>query len=107
MTIIFQAKHPGVTAETLGYIPHFLSEKDPRTAREQLDAHYQHGGGWQPSVSKFEMLPNGYLRDEYPEDPDLVLLAEGRLHEEVIRIYQYSYVAVIQPNGAFEVARMD
>lgn len=107
MTILFTAKHPRVTEEHLGLIPHFLSERDPRTAREQLNAHYQHGGGWKPTVNEFTMLPDGNLLSKYPEDPPFLLLAEGQLREEVIRIYEYSYVAVIQPNGAFEVARMD
>lgn len=40
--------HPKMTPEMLGLIPSFLSESDPRPAREQFDENYQHGGGWRP-----------------------------------------------------------
>jgi hypothetical protein len=98
-------RHPLATPEMLGYIPDMLHEEDPRSAREQLDSNYQHGGGWQP-FEGFEMLPNGNL--QYPGDPCTLLLAEAMLHgKEMIRFYNHSWVAIVQPDGTFEVSRMD
>lgn len=96
--------HPQATIETLGYIPFFISEADPRPAREQFDANYQHGGGW-TSFKGFTMLPDGSL--SYPGDPPVPLLAETKLRDEVIRFYLHSWVAIIQPDGSYDIARMD
>ena len=38
-----------MVTEQLGMLPYFIDPNDPRPAREQLDANYQHGGGWVPS----------------------------------------------------------
>jgi hypothetical protein len=48
----------------------------------------------------------------YPGDPKLPLLAEATLHAgserpEVVRFYDCALVAVVQPDGSFEVSRMD
>jgi hypothetical protein len=88
----------------LGFIPSMLSASDPRPAREQLNAAYGHGGGWDPFVG-FEMNPDGSLH--YPGDPPVLALAEAKLRDETIRFYEYEWVAVIQPDGSFEVCRMD
>jgi len=95
--------HPQFTAEGLGYLPSFLSESDPRSAREQLDAGYSQFGGWRP-VSRFQAFEN-VLR--YPGDSPRPLLAETRLRDEVVRLYKGSYVAIIQPDGSYDIARMD
>jgi hypothetical protein len=92
------------TPEALGFIPSFVSDDDPRPAREQLDTAYGHGGGWR-AFPGFTMLPDGNLK--YPGDPPTVALAETYLRDETIRFYQHSWVAVIQPDGTFEVCRMD
>ena len=39
-------------------------------------------------------------------DPAMVL-AVTRLRDETILLYEMDWVAVIQPDGAFEVSRMD
>jgi hypothetical protein len=90
--------------DMLGYLPQMFDERDPRPAREQVDANYGHGGGWEP-FQGFTMLPNGNL--SYPGDPPTALLAEARLRDEVIRFYEHSWVAIIQPDGSFEICRMD
>jgi len=93
----------GVVAETLGLLPFMLDEADPRPAREQFDANYRHGGGW-CSMSGFELRDNELL---YPQDPPLHALAETWLRDERIVLFQCAFVAIIQPDGAFEVSRMD
>jgi hypothetical protein len=96
-------KHPRATIEMLGFIPEFLSEDDPRPAREQINDKYGHGGGWRP-LPGFRMTENAL---HYPEDPPYALLFETTLHDEVIRFYNYAWVAIISADGSFEVCRMD
>lgn len=95
---------PGHDIDELGLIPSFLNEDDPRPAAQQIDAHYGHGGGWQP-FKGHTMLPDGRLK--YPEDPPLDWIGETKLRDEVIRMYQYAWVVIIQPDGSFEVSRID
>jgi hypothetical protein len=96
--------HPRATEETFGLIPHFLHEDNPAKAVQQLDDNYRHGGGWRP-MKNFKLLEGDKL--SYPGDPVLEPLGEIQLRDERIVMYQYSIVAVIQPDGSFEAARMD
>lgn len=101
--IHFELLHPLVTPAHLGYLPDFLSEDDPRPAREQFHANYQFGG-WQP-FKGHELGPNNELH--YPGDPPLIPLAQAKLRDELIVFYDCAWVAVIQPDRSFEVCRMD
>ena len=93
-----------VTPDMLGLIPHFLDAGDARPAHEQLDANYQHGGGWRP-MPGFKLGHQMTLR--YPGDPALQPLAVMRLRQEEIYMYPHGFVAIVQPDGSFEAARMD
>jgi hypothetical protein len=96
-------KHPKASPEMLGYIPSFFSENDPRPAREQIDENYKHGGGWRP-FKGFKMLDNGI---KYPGDPLIPLCFEMKLRDETIRYYDGAWLAIIQPDGSFEICRID
>ena len=96
-------KHPQATMEMLGFVPSFLDDSDPRPARIQFDHNYSFAGGWTPFPG-FTMRSDSLL---YPGDPPLLLLAETKLRDETIRFYNASWVAIIQPDGSFEVCRMD
>lgn len=87
----------------LGFIPEFVSYADPRPAREQFNTNYAHGGGWRP-FSGFTRTKAGL---EYPDDPAMKLLASTHLRDELIEVYQYSWVCVVQPDGSYEISRMD
>lgn len=95
-------KYPGMTIEHLGYIPHFLHNEDQRPAKEQIDAGYI--SGWIP-FKGFTMTKTGDLT--YPGDPPMHVLAETKLRDEIIRFYPHSWLAIVQPDGSFEVARLD
>ena len=96
---------PRCQPEDLGFIPGFLNEEDKRPAREQLDSNYQHGGGWSP-MDKFTMDPaTGII--QYPGDPKLKPYAMTSLHDERIYFYRHGFVAIVQSDSKFEVARMD
>jgi len=42
-----------------------------------------------------------------PGDPPFKPLAQAKLRDELIVLYEADFVAVIQPDRSFEVARMD
>lgn len=94
-----------VTPDHLGFIPEFLSEHDPRPAVEQIDANYQHGGGWRP-IKGFMPLSDFHLL-KYPGDPPLHALAVAELRDERIFIYEHAFVAVQHADGTFSTARID
>lgn len=97
-------KHPKADFSMLGFLPNFIHESKPESARDQLHAAYRHNGGWAPFPG-FTMLPNGNLQS--PGDPPTRLLFEAQLRDEVMRFYEDAWVAVVQPGGEFEVCRMD
>ena len=92
--------------DVIGFLGGMLDEDDPRPAKEQFDANYQHGGGWQRfDGHTFGGLDNPSLK--YPGDPVLYPVARAKLRDESIFLYPYSWVCIVQPNGDYEVARMD
>ena len=96
--------HPEMTLEHLGFIPSFLSDTDPRPMREQFAEHY----GWGPTLPKLTLLDGRTLH--YPGDPPLEPLAKIELEDgrkEFAYFYETEQVAIIQPDGSFEVNRMD
>lgn len=95
---LFRGTHP----EVLGFIPSFLDPDDPRPAAEQFNARYI--AGWHP-FEGFTLLGNGDLK--YTGDPPLHPLAMTNLRDEQITFYEYAWVMIMQPDGSWEVARMD
>jgi hypothetical protein len=98
------AMHPSATYDHVGAIPLMVSERNPQRATEQLNAGYGHGGGWRP-FDGFAMGRDHSLK--YPGDPPLRPLAQAWLRDELIIVYEHAWVAVVQPDGSFEVCRMD
>lgn len=90
--------------DALGFLPMMLDENDPRPARDQFDAAYQHGGGWRP-FEGFQLHSNDTI--EYPGDPPYHPIGRTQLRDETIIVYQHAWVAIIQPNRSYEIARMD
>ena len=101
----------GVHPAALGLIPRFLLISDERPAAVQFAERYAHGGGWHPF--------QGFTLDheapspldwsiEYPGDPRYAALAFCRLRGEIIVLFRFSWVCVVQAeSGEFEIARMD
>ena len=104
--MIYTALDPRFELDMLGYIPGFLSEADPRPAREQFDENYAHGGGWRPQTG-FLMVDKTRMRIMYPGDPPMVPLCMTSLRDETIYLYPHEYVLILQPNGDFEISRMN
>lgn len=89
--------------EACGYIPSFLSVDDERPMKEQINENYI--GGWNP-FRGFKIKKKNWTI-AYPGDPDMTPLAGAALHGEVIVIYPYAWVMIIQSDHSFEIARMD
>jgi hypothetical protein len=102
--LTWQFLHPEMTPEHLGYLPSFLSEDDPRPAREQFDERYV--SGWNKFMG-YRLGLDGDHTLYYPGDPPLQPLAQCQFRDELIVFYQHAWVAIIQPDRSFEVARMD
>lgn len=99
---------PSLTAfrvrNIVGFIPTFLDEDDLRPVRAQINERYAHGGGWQPSRG-WTLLSDGSIL--YEGDSPLSPVAWTHLRHETIIIYHHAWVAIIDPDGTFEVARCD
>lgn len=95
-----------INPEQLGpFLPRFLRDDDKRPAAEQFNERYEFGG-WSPfGEGKWKLLEDNSL--QYPEDPLLEPLAQCRLGKELIVLYPGDFVAIIQPDRSFEVARLD
>lgn len=104
MAMLWKKVHPHARQYHLGFIPSFLDDADPRGAREQIAENYAHGGGWSPFPG-FEMLSNGNL--QYPGVSPTRLLWELKFRDETVRVYESTWVAVIQADGTWEVNRLD
>lgn len=101
--IQFEHLHPRAE-QLLGLIPGFLSERDPRPAAEQFNSNYAHGGGWSP-LKRWGHVKDGIIK--YPGDPQMAPIARATLRNETIYVYPHAWVGIFQPDGRFEIARMD
>jgi hypothetical protein len=99
----WRSQHPKASIHALGYLPNFISDNDNRSAKEQIDDRYI--SGWH-EFKGFDMNPetNALI---YPGNPDYPPLWSRKLREETIILYQHSWVAIVQKDGSFEVARID
>ena len=91
--------------ERAGFIPSFLHPDDPRPAKAQIDEAYQHGGGWR-SFDGFSFHPTS-RELTYPGDPPMRPYLEIHLGDELVLVYPYSWVVILQPDGSWDVARID
>lgn len=98
--------HPEMTMEHLGFLPGFLHVDDERSAREQFDSCYQHGGGWRP-FKGFKVVNEETQAIAYPGDPAMKPVAKAHLRDETIYFYPHSWVRIVQPDGSWEICRMD
>ena len=102
--ISFTFTNPEITYEHLGMIPSFIEHSDPRPAADQIHENYAHGGGWRPFTG-FTMNQDGSI--SYPGERDLIVLAEAQFRDETLRYYEYSWFAIVQPDGSYEISRLN
>lgn len=94
--------------EVVGFLPGFLDENDSRPAVEQINTAYSHGGGWM-DFKGFELVGGDGkpYSLKYPGDPLTHELSRANLRKEKLVFFEHSWLAVIQPDGSFRVARLD
>jgi len=91
--------------ERAGLLPTFFSNDDSRPAYEQLLANYQFG-----MPGKGFTLTGNSTKDWrlcYPEDPPLRPVSFAMLRGEALVLFEYEWLAILQPDGAFIVHRVD
>lgn len=86
------------------YLPHWFNPNVEETAQQAIHRHYGHGGGWQP-FHGFVMGPGNALA--YPGDPKLYPVARATFRGQEIYVYEHSWIAVVNPDGSYEVCRVD
>lgn len=98
---------PGVSSRMLGMLPSFVNENDDKPLKDQVHRAYAHGGGWN-EFEGFKLEKNGrWYAPCYPEDPPMKELARITVRDEILSIFEYSWVAVIKKDGSYNVARID
>lgn len=86
-----------------GLIPTFLDNHDPRPAAEQFNSRYI--AGWNPFDGfKFDPVKRTL---KYPSDPLLEVISEIRFRNERIMLFPSDWVVIVQPDGSWQVSRMD
>jgi hypothetical protein len=87
--------------EEWGLIITFLDGNDPRSAKEQFDAHYgwQHFDGFTLNMESLEL--------SYPDEPPLEPISIMLFRNEVIILYPHAWVLILQKDNSWEVCRMD
>ena len=91
----------------VGYIPQFFNDEDERSAKEQVNRAYAHGGGFQPFEGFTLNSPERDASLSYPDDPPMKEVSRTKLRDETIILFQHAWLAIVQPDGSFEVARID
>lgn len=91
-----------------GLLPTFFSEGDPLSAKEQVHQAYTHGGGWN-SFPGFTLCnwEKGPATIEYAGDPSMREMSRAKLRDETIILFESAWLAIVQPNGDFDIARVD
>lgn len=99
----------GDLPDLLGFIIYFLDTDDPRPAKEQINERYAHGGGWKFYPGKWTMTfdADDVPHFRYPGDPPVRARGRSELHSERLFIMDHGYFAIVQPDGTFEIARLD
>jgi hypothetical protein len=77
----------------------------PRPAAEQINENYI--AGWYPQPG-FVVDVDDLFKATYPGDPPVLPLAVVSFRDELLVMYPYSYLGIVQvPSGSYEIARVD
>jgi hypothetical protein len=93
----------GAPAEEWGLIPDFLDDDDPRSAKEQFNDRYV--AGWEPFEGFTFDVETGML--SYPGDPPMKPISIMLFRQELILLFDFAWVMIVQPDKSWEICRMD
>lgn len=93
----------GGNPDDWGFIPTFLDLDDPRPAAEQFQSHYI--GGWNPFEGFTFDIDSGVI--SYPEDPPMKVRSCIQFRDELILLFDFSWVLIMQPDLSWQISRMD
>lgn len=95
-------------AEGLGYLPDILLPTDKRPVKDQLEDRYAHGGGYRPFPDKHFRLDRRTMTLKFPGDPVFKPAAMAFFGSEQVFFYpNCSLLLILQPDGKFDVTRVD
>ena len=92
------------------YLPMIFNEGDPRTAQEQANHRYDHGGGWNSFNGRgFELkgTADKGFQLAFPGDPHMRELSRTQFHEQLLVLFECSWMAIIEDGKMIDVARID
>lgn len=100
-----------VTGGAVGLLDRIFRTGDLRPAKEQIEERYHHGGGYRP-IPGFNVDRDTIV---YPGDPEngeddevYMPIAFTSLNGvELVVLYEGGFVRISQPDGGFEIVRMD
>lgn len=90
--------------EVWGIIPSFLDVNDPRPAQEQINERYISGWNPAPEGMKLEFLQ---MVLTYPGDPPFKCLGMMMFRDELLMMFQSEFVAIVQKDRSYKIARLD
>lgn len=106
MTVTWIALDRNFQAEDLGFLWEILQADDKRKVKEQLETNYAHGGGYRPF--KGFKLDRMTMSLKYPGDPLMKPVAMTEIGDEKVFFYaEGSWLLIMQPDGEYEVTRVD
>lgn len=94
----------------LGLIPSFVDNQCKDDAVTQIHNNYAHGGGWRDlSGYQIHFTQDGRVELLGPEkcDPPLKEMARGLHGRELVFVFEFCMVAVVNSNDVLRVARID
>lgn len=93
-------------AGDLGFLWDILIPEDERKVKDQLNDRYAHGGGYRPF--KGFKLDRMTMTLHYPGDPPFKPAAMTTIGDEQVFFYPSgAWLLILQPNGDYEVTRVD
>lgn len=108
--LLWAIVHEQATLEHFGFIPMFLHASDSRSAKEQINENYAHGGGWRPMLPEMKFIPGTNCFHpvlQYPGDPDFLEIGHTQIRNETVYLFTNAFVAIVQQDGSYEIARID
>lgn len=91
----------------LGLIPSLISNAFPGKVKDQINENYAHGGGYSAFGHSQWVFDPLTMTLSFPGDPVFTPKASALIGDERVIVYEAGVVAILQPDGSFEVTRMD